>query len=360
MPENLPARILSLGRTLRNLQRFARSELHCPLPAALPKRVWALRHGFLTESYVRYGLTSANVHEYVSDIARSLRTPKINGRFAEALNNKLVFSRMIASYGVRTPEYYGVISGGEVRPIGTELDLRSVDDVLEACLAGSEFVVKPRSGGSGVEVVCVTRRDGGVAINHAPFRLDDVRALLSRIESGVVTERIRQHPYADAVFPYSTNSIRVLTMWDPETDEPFIPFAGHRFGRPASVPTDNCSRGGIAVLVDVDRGVLVRGHSGHAAGEDLWYEEHPDTGARLAGLRLPNWKLVTSRLLELCREMSYIPYVGWDIVLTDDGFCVLEGNSYPDLGHQVFFPLLIDPRVRRFYEAHGVIGSRSF
>ncbi|MBD3366975.1 MAG: hypothetical protein GF405_02225, partial [Candidatus Eisenbacteria bacterium] len=237
----------------------------------------------------------------------------------------------------------------------TELRIRSVDDLLDAVEGGHWFVVKPWSGGSGVRVMAVTQEHGRVAVDHVVRTRDEARAMLRNVRDGVVSQFIRQHAYADTVFPHSTNSIRVLTMWDPVTRDPFIPFAGHRFGRPSSVPTDNCSRGGIAVLVDVDRGVLVRGHSGHARGEDRMFENHPDTGAGLAGLRLPHWDRVTARLLDLCREMAYIPYVGWDIVITEDGFAVLEGNNYPDLGHQAFFPLLIDPRVRRFYEHYGVV-----
>jgi hypothetical protein len=48
--------------------------------------------------------------------------------------------------------------------------------------------------------------------------------------------------------------------------------------------------------------------------------------------------------------MAYIPYVGWDIIVTDDGFCAIEGNNHPHLGHQDMAPLLTDPRVRAFYE----------
>lgn len=355
MAESLATRVIMTGRTLRNLQRFVQSELRCPVPAPVGRRLWALRRGFLTESAERYGLTDANRHEYVSDIARYLRTPRINGPFADALNNKIVFSRIVASYGCRAPEYYAVIEDGVYRPIGALMDLRSPEDVIEACIAGHEFVVKPWSGGSGVRVTAITNRDGRLAVNHRPCTADEAVAALREIDGGVVSEFIRQHAYADEVFPHSTNSLRILTMWDDEAEEPFIPFAGHRFGRPASVPTDNCARGGIAVLVDVDRGVLVRGHSGHAAGENVWYEAHPDTGAPLGGLKLPHWDRVTSGLLSLCREMAYIPYVGWDVVITEDSFAIIEGNNYPELGHQVFFPLLIDPRVKRFYRRHGVI-----
>ena len=355
MPERLPARVLSFGRTLRNVQRLVRAELRGSASAPLSDRLWAYRRGFTTDSFVRYGLTSENAHEYVSDVDRYIRTPKINGPYAEALNNKIVLSRIVVSHGVRAPEYYAIIEDGVFRPMGTALELRSVDDVLDACAAGSEFVVKPWSGGSGVRVLSLTNEDGTVALNHTVEDPREVRATLTSVHDGVISEFIRQHPYADRVFAHSTNSIRILTMCDPDTGEPFIPFAGHRFGRPCTAPTDNISRGGIPALVDVDRGVLVKGYPHGDMGAGGWLERHPDTGAQLAGLELPNWDRVVSGLLDLCREIAYIPYVGWDVVITEDGFAIIEGNNYPDLGHQAFYPLLIDPRVRRFYEHHGVV-----
>ena len=79
-------------------------------------------------------------------------------------------------------------------------------------------------------------------------------------------------------------------------------------------------------------------------------EENRVLREQITGVRIPHWDSMTKKLLDVCAEMSYIPYVGWDIIITPDGFAVIEGNNYPDLGHQVFSPLLEDPRVRAFYE----------
>ena len=50
------------------------------------------------------------------------------------------------------------------------------------------------------------------------------------------------------------------------------------------------------------------------------------------------------------------PAIAWDLVVTRDGCSVLEGNGPPDVFvWEVHTPLLADPRVRRFYEDHGVI-----
>jgi hypothetical protein len=64
--------------------------------------------------------------------------------------------------------------------------------------------------------------------------------------------------------------------------------------------------------------------------------EHPDTGAALAGLALPDWQ----RAADLCRyAASMFPGIrtqSWDIALTDAGPVILEFNFGGDLNlHQL-------------------------
>lgn len=71
---------------------------------------------------------------------------------------------------------------------------------------------------------------------------------------------------------------------------------------------------------------------------------------------MPRWQRVRTELLALARRASFLPYVGWDVVVTDSAFTILEGNKYSDVDLlQVHEPLLRDPRVRAFYERHGIV-----
>jgi len=355
MRKDAAGRAMELGRTLRNVQRLLSMELHSTQPVPFRKKLWGWRRGFTTDSIYYYKLTPENVDEYVSDVARFIRTPRINGPFASALLNKIVFSDIVSCCGGPVPEYHCLASEGKLLPIGERYRMCDADGVIEACTTGEKFVVKPAGGGGGVGVRVISSENGTLTVNGEPVPESKFRAFIESLNGAVICEFVVQHDYAAKVFPHSTNSIRILSMWDYEKGTPFLPFAGHRFGRTTTIPTDNIGLGGIPAQVDITTGELQAASCTPPGRPEEWLSEHPDTGARIEGVVVPNWGTVTEGLVGLARKMPYIPYIGWDIVVTADGFRVIEGNNYPHLAHQIFEPLMRDPRVRAFYERFGVV-----
>jgi len=87
-----------------------------------------------------------------------------------------------------------------------------------------------------------------------------------------------------------------------------------------------------------------------------WHEKHPESGQKIAGIQVPNWTSLRSEVLRLAKLLPATPYIGWDIVVTEDGFCVLEGNNRTDVNlYQVHKPLLLDDRTYKFYKSYKVI-----
>ena len=62
------------------------------------------------------------------------------------------------------------------------------------------------------------------------------------------------------------------------------------------------------------------------------FDENPNTGVKFKDLVFPGVK----EAFEMCKEAALvvpeIRYVGWDVVLTDDGPLLLEGNEFPSYG----------------------------
>ena len=187
---------------------------------------------------------------------------------------------------------------------------------------------------------------GGVRRNGRPTDWSQLSGFLDTLDDCVITPYVQQAAYAQAISP-TPNTIRMLVMND--DDGPFVAAAVHRFGTASSGPVDNWSQGGMSAAVDLATGVLGRAASPREGGI-VWLDDHPDSGSRISGTAVTGWSAVRDGILDLARRTSFLPYVGWDVMATDDGFQVIEGNKFSDVQVlQVHRPLLTHRRVRDFY-----------
>jgi len=158
--------------------------------------------------------------------------------------------------------------------------------------------------------------------------------------------------------PESTNTVRILTMWNYETGKPFIATAIHRFGTSRIYPVDNLFINGEALFagINLDNGEL--SDVAYCCNKSFkrWYSNHPETNGRIKGIKIPFWNKIKSDILHLAVSIPYVNFVGWDIVVTDEDFSVIEANSRAGLeAHQIIQPLLTDGRVKRFCREHRLL-----
>ncbi len=200
--------------------------------------------------------------------------------------------------------------------------------------------------------------DGALTVNGKPSTLADLEQHLSRLSGYLVTERIVQDGYAHAIFPGSANSIRVVTMQDPDdSHRPFVGVAFHRFGSKTTGPVDNVSRGGLMAHIDPQTGVMGSAikFPHETGGEMYWSSHHPDTAVPIEGQEVPNWTEVRGRLLGLVATYPFFRHVGWDVIVAQGEAWLVEGNHNPSPVGQVFKPYLKDSQIRRFFEFYGVV-----
>jgi len=92
----------------------------------------------------------------------------------------------------------------------------------------------------------------------------------------------------------------------------------------------NLHQGAVGVGIDIGNGHAVR-----AVQHDRPVTHHPDTGARLDELQVPDWGQVLA-LATRCYEITDLGYLGADIVLDEEaGPLILELNARPGLAIQV-------------------------
>jgi hypothetical protein len=297
-----------------------------------------------------YGLSSTGTRNYLPDLAR-LETYFINSSLAgDVLRSKLLFTRLLELY-LAVPKILALAVRGKVFVEGG-----AREDIPALADRHGSIILKPLDSSHGWGVY---RLDANpLRLNGQRVGESELQTLVATLDNYLITEAVRQAAYAESIFPQTTNTVRVMTFVDPDTEQPFIARAVHRFGSKDTVPTDNWSRGGLCAVVDVETGRLGRGvkHIARTGGKLAWQSRHPDTGAAIESVYIPHWAQVCEALLGAVRALPFLIYVGWDVAVTDDGFCILEGNGNPDIDLlQVHGGLLSDPRVRRFYEHHRVI-----
>lgn len=344
-----------LPELYRDLRDLALKELHSPLRFRHPE-LW--RHGFVSERHELYRFDTFDRSLFVSDFARRFHGRRVNDRrFLPVLSNKYLFHEVLShAFDAYLPRMHGVVLGGRFFPrvdkAGQEGQPASITDVL-GTVPG--VVLKPIDGGGGAGVHVLRNTDRGLELDNRPFEGHQVEAFQTSLDGYVVNEFLVQHPYAAAIFAPSTNTIRIAALLDPTTEEPFIAIAVHRFGTARSAPVDNATQSGISSMVELDTGELGESVWMTADGARVRSGTHRETGAPIQGVAVPHWNDVKQLVFNLGRAFPYLPYVGWDIVVTEDGPRIIEGNHIMGTDiMQTHKALLADPRVRRFYATHRV------
>lgn len=384
--------VRTLYNTVNGLCDLATAERESDVGRSLRRRLWLWRRGFLTRSDAVYDLEESTYRQYVSDYQRFVRTKRINGTWSVALSNKLLFHRVMHPFDDERMAVYGMIrdgtfhdidatargndrqltDGGSAATVATDLipDVDHIADVdtysaaqrvVERLESEARLVLKWVHGGGGNNVLLCERTAGGYLVNDDHYADAEFRSLVANLEEYLVCEYVEQGAFSADLYPPTPNTLRIITAYDETAGEPFVVAAIHRIGTAVSEPLDNFTQGGLSAEIDRETGELGPGALPPIGGEITWHAEHPDTGVPIEGRRVPGWARIRARILELADACSFVPYVGWDVIVTDDGqFVVLEANSYPGLKSiQVHGPLLSDDRVRRFYERRGVCYSNN-
>lgn len=325
------------------------------LPLPMSKKLTLWRHGFKSHSYFVYGRDEAALSDYVPDTVIA-KAGVANGGFRRILDDKLIYADVIGQW-LPTPKNMALIQKGELMPLDPDNRLRSADDLLEYCNRSNGLVLKPIWGNRGQGIIKLESRDDRFFVNGSSVEVYDVRNLVRELDNYIAVELVQQATYASQIYPDATNTIRIITMEDVERGDYFVPAAVHRFGA-ANLRVDNWSRGGLSSKVNLEDGTLgpaVR-HPRHTRGQLVWHEVHPDTSMPINGVVVPQWEKIVDELLSAVREIGVIKYAGWDVVVGEGTFWVIEGNSNIDLDLvQVHVPLLTDPRVRKFYAKYGLL-----
>ena len=250
-------------------------------------------------------------------------------RFYPRVDDKALTKELATAAGMAVPELYGMITNqGEVRNF--------TDIVGER----GSFVVKPAQGSGGDGILVVTGRSSR---KRDSFRLAS-GVLISTAEishhiSNIVSGQYSLSGNPDkALIEYcvSFDPIFAEVSYQGVPDIRVIVYRGYPAMAMVRLPTRasdgkaNLHQGALGAGIDMSSGQTLAG----VLQNDI-VEEHPDTGALVAGLSIPHWDFILESAAR-CYEVTELGYLGVDMVIDRSlGALILEMNARPGLNIQI-------------------------
>lgn len=276
--------------------------------------------GYLADQYALYHLDKNDKKEYLSEFDW-YKSRYINEPFDFMMNNKVVCNLVIGQF-VRIATTYAVKNRGHIT--SDDDKCTSYEDIIQLLKEVGDLIIKPYGRGKGIGVYRFSYRNGEFFVGETPSNEQEIISILKKNNNWMLCEYITQHKYASDLYDKTTNTIRMITLRDPKTDKIKIFFAVQRIGTSKTIPVDNASMGALVCKIDLETGELSEARTLH--NHDV-FEYHPDTNAQIKGARVANWDEIKRQILNLANKVSFMNFVAWDILVTDDGMCIIEANT---------------------------------
>lgn len=201
----------------------------------------------------------------------------------------------------------------------------------------SQFVVKPTDmgGGTGVHKLSIEKDSSDDEIKRIFEGLllekEMNQTLYSRGKehSLVLEELIVQASEMSAFHPNSVNAVRVTTV--KVGDKVNIVYPWIKIGRNGAFLT-SAVYGTMDACIDSETGVV---NTLAYTEKNEVFEKHPDTGVSIIGYKIPKWNELIALVKTLANKLTNIRYVGWDMVLTKEGWILMEANFSGDFMWQM-------------------------
>ena len=308
-------------------------------------RIRAIKYGFSSDFYNMYNLKSNSPDDYISEYVRVL-SREIDGEYKILLDNKILFTELFSRY-VKIPKIEFYI---EDKIYDSERKIASFDNFITK-IKGRKLIIKPINdgGGHGVHII---EENSGLYFDFKKISKNELKERIGECKDSIINEFIVQNRYASKIFPNSVNTIRLITIKDPSTGEYTIPCAAHRFGNSNTGAVDNVSSGGFVTQIDIATGVL--GYS-KRLNDDRAYKSHPDTCCGIYGVKIPRWKEICSDVLSVSARFPFLPFIAWDIVVTENSYAVLEANASCSLELFQLFGSIKESALWDFYKYYGYV-----
>ena len=272
-------------------------------------------------------------------------------RFYPRVDDKALTKVIALEAGMAVPDLYGVIAHqGEVHLF---------PDIVEP---HESFVVKPAEGSGGDGIVVITGRSkrkrnnfrlaNGLLISdseiehHISNIVGGQYSLSGNPDKALIEYCVKFDPVFEDVSYQGVPDVRIIVY------RGYPAMAMVRLPTRASDGKANLHQGAVGAGIDLSTGTTLQGV---LANEIV--DEHPDTGALIAGLAIPQWDFI---LQSAARgyEVTGLGYLGVDMVIDRDlGPLILEMNARPGLNIQLANQTGLAHRTNRIDELYDAAAT---
>lgn len=211
---------------------------------------------------------------------------------------------------------FNTLFGDDIKRSWMKFSEATTLDELKAFLSvNPDIIAKPLEGSSGVGIAHYTKAD-------FEGREEEFCKELLKGQIGILEERLIQHDKMMELCPSSVNTIRIATLLGDKKQG--VVYAFLRIGNGKVM--DNVDCGGMAARVDLETGKLLTVGADKAGNT---YEVHPMTGTRIIGFTVPYFREAMDLCVRSAQKVPQMRYVAWDVAVTNEGPCFIEGNSFP-------------------------------
>jgi hypothetical protein len=176
-----------------------------------------------------------------------------------------------------------------------------------------KIVVKDALGQCGWDVEILNARD---------YDRDSLIRYMKSKGFNLAEEYIIQHPDIARLSNSGVNTLRIISQLNKDND---VEILGARLRISVNNHVDNLASGNIAAPVDLKTG-KVNGLGIYSDITKSSVTEHPVSGITLAGFQVPMWDACLNMVKKAALHRPENRSIGWDVVLTDKGPELLEGN----------------------------------